>query len=155
MSKDTKKVVRYICIVLFTVYIVAMFYFLIFSDGFGRGTGYETRRYNLEPFCEIKRFIKYRSALSTESVMLNLVGNVVAFVPFGMLIRWVRNKKTGFFVAFFYSFAFTFIIETIQYITKSGVFDIDDIIMNTVGGLIGYIIYRILAYFLDHRKRRK
>lgn len=152
MSLNKKEKLRVVCSLLFILYIVAMFYFLIFSDGFGRGNGYTTRRYNLEPFLEIKRFIKYRNSLSNESVILNLVGNVVAFMPFGMLIRWGRNKKTGFFAAFCYSLIFTVLIETIQYITYSGVFDIDDIIMNTIGGLLGYMIYRILSYFDKRRK---
>lgn len=153
MSKKSKDKLRLFCLVLFIIYIIVIVYFLIFSDGFGRGHGYDTRRYNLEPFLEIKRFIKYRELLTTESVMLNLVGNVVAFIPFGMLIRWVRNKKTNAFVALFYSFTFTLAIELVQFITKLGVFDVDDIIMNTLGGLLGYIIYWILAC-IDRRRRK-
>jgi glycopeptide antibiotics resistance protein len=130
-----------------------MVYFLIFSDNFGRGHGYDVRRYNLEPFLEIKRFVKYRSYMSTTSVMLNLVGNVVAFMPFGMLIRWARNKKTGVLTAFVYSMLFSCIIEVAQLVTKLGVFDVDDIIMNTIGGMIGYLVYVILAVY-DKRRRK-
>ena len=82
-----------------------------------KGT-YEEMRYNLTPFLEIKRFVKYRSYMTTTSVMLNLVGNVLAFVPFGMLIRWVRGKKTGFFTATLAAFAFSLSIELVQLITK-------------------------------------
>lgn len=137
---------------LFVIYMVVLVYFLIFSDGFGRGQ-YDTMRYNLEPFLEIKRFIKYRELLSTESVMLNLVGNVVAFMPYGMLIRWVRNRKTNVFVAFLYSLAFSLCIEWIQLVTKLGVFDVDDIIMNTLGGVLGYLVYWILACIFKGRKK--
>jgi glycopeptide antibiotics resistance protein len=131
-----------------------MIYFLIFSDNFGRGHGYDVRRYNLEPFLEIKRFITYRNYLSTTSVLLNLIGNVVAFVPFGMLVRWARNKKTGFFVAALYSALFSCVIEIIQLITRLGVFDVDDIIMNTIGGIIGYLIYLALAFWDRNRRKR-
>ncbi len=153
MSIENKKKLRVLCLVLFILYSISIVYFLIFSDMFGRGHGYEEMRYNLTPFLEIKRFVKYRSYMTTTSVMLNLVGNVLAFVPFGMLIRWVRGKKTGFFTATLAAFAFSLSIELVQLITKLGVFDVDDIIMNTFGGMLGYIIYYILARF--DRKRRK
>ena len=46
-------------------------------------------------------------------------------------------------------------IETSQLIMKVGVFDVDDLLMNTVGGLIGYMIYRVVVavYDLYNRKR--
>lgn len=97
MSIENKKKLRVLCLVLFILYSISIVYFLIFSDMFGRGHGYEEMRYNLTPFLEIKRFVKYRSYMTTTSVMLNLVGNVLAFVPFGMLIRWVRGKRPDFY----------------------------------------------------------
>ncbi len=144
MSIEKHKKLRAICFILFIIYIIAIVYFLIFSDMFGREP-LETRSANLEPFAEIKRFIKYRELMTATSVMLNLVGNVVAFIPFGMLIRWARNKKTNAWIALLYSFSFTLIIEVTQYITMLGVFDVDDIIMNTTGGMIGYLIYYIIT----------
>ena len=83
--------------------------------------------------------------MSPMSVFLNLYGNIIAFIPFGMLLRWARNKNTTFVQALLYSLGFTLVIETVQYITKLGVFDIDDIIMNTLGGVIGYCIYYVTA----------
>ncbi len=153
MSLENKKKLQAVCRLLFVLYSITIIYFLIFSDSFGRGHGYDVMRYNLEPFVEIKRFIKYRDSLTTTSVMLNLVGNVLAFVPFGMLIRFVRKKPTGFFTAMLLSFMFSLCIELVQLVTRLGVFDVDDIIMNTFGGIIGYIIYYILARI--DRKRRK
>ena len=152
MSLHNKKGLRIICPVLFILYCIALVYFLIFSDSFGRGQ-YEVRRYNLEPFMEIKRFINNRNYLSSSSVIMNLLGNVLAFIPFGILIMWIRKKSTGFFTVAFLSALFSFAIEIVQYVTRLGVFDVDDIIMNTFGGVLGYIIYCILARI--DRKRRK
>jgi glycopeptide antibiotics resistance protein len=112
---------------------------------FGRGSGYEEHRCNLQPFREIERFIVYRDQMTRTSVMLNLFGNVLAFIPFGMLLRWARNKNTTLLHAFVYSLLFTVVIEICQYITKLGVLDVDDIILNTLGGVIGYAIYYISA----------
>lgn len=146
--------VRFVCLVIFVIYIVCIVYFLIFSDMFGRG-GYEEHRYNLHPFQEITRFIQYGSQMSGLSVFLNLYGNIIAFVPFGMLLRWARNKNTTFMQAFAYSFEFTLTIEVAQYITKLGVFDVDDIILNTLGGIIGYGIYYITAKCLRRYHAKK
>lgn len=153
LNKKKKKKLRTICLLLFIIYCIAIVYFLIFSDLFGRGRGYDEMRYNLEPFLEIRRFIVYRNYLRKTSVLLNLFGNVLAFVPFGMLIHFVRNRQTGFFAVLLLSVAFSLCIECVQLVTKLGVFDVDDIIMNTFGGCIGYLIYYILEKI--YRKRRK
>lgn len=155
MKQIDRKKVRAVCSVLFVLYIICIVYFLIFSDMFGRGGGYDTRRYNLHPLQEIERFIVYRDQMSGYSVFLNLYGNIIAFVPFGMLLRWVRNKNTTFWNALAYSLGFTLLIETAQYITKLGVFDIDDIILNTLGGIIGYCIYYITAKILRRYHAKK
>ena len=88
-------------------------------------------------------------------MFLNLYGNIIAFVPFGVLLRWARNKKTTFWQAVLYSFLFTLAIEVSQYITKLGVFDIDDIIMNTLGGIMGYCIYYVTAKLVRRYHAKK
>ena len=153
---DSRKRFRVICLIIFIIYIIGIVYFLLLSDIYGRSNGYTDYRYNLIPFLEIKRFM--HSFLSDGSitfadVFINLVGNVVAFIPFGALIRWVRNCKTGFPIAVLYTFLFSLAIELIQFFTRVGVFDVDDLILNTCGGAIGYICYRILR-FLDRRRYR-
>ncbi len=144
---DSRKRFRIICLILFALYVIAIVYFLLLSDVYGRAEGYVDYRYNLIPLYEIRRFI--HSAMNDGSikfvdVLINLLGNVLAFIPFGALIRWVRNQKTGFFVAVLYTFLFSLAIELIQLFTKVGVFDVDDLLLNTCGGAIGYAIYRIL-----------
>lgn len=154
---DNRKRFRTVCLILFVLYILAIVYFLLLSDIYGRGDGYSDYRYNLIPFLEITRFI--RSAFNGGSihyvdVFVNLIGNVVAFVPFGALIRWVRNRKTGLWIAVLYTFLFSLAIELIQLATKVGVFDVDDLILNTCGGVVGYVCYRILRA-IDRRRYRK
>lgn len=151
---ESRKRFRTICLIFFAIYVLGIVYFLLLSDIYGRIEGYTDYRYNLIPFLEIRRFL--RSAFNAGSidyfdVFINLVGNVVAFIPFGALIRWVRNCKTGFFIAVLYTFLFSLAIELIQFFTKVGVFDVDDLILNTCGGAIGYICYRILR-FLDRKR---
>ena len=55
----------------------------------------------------------------------------------------MTEKKRGLIKVVLGSFLFSLIIESCQYIFKVGVFDVDDLLLNTIGGLIGYIIYKI------------
>ena len=106
-------------------------------------------------FKEINRFWRYRHLLSTEAVVTNLFGNIFAFSPFGFMIPIVINKKKAFFRAVFATFFFSLLIETSQLIMKVGVFDVDDLLMNTIGGLIGYIGYRIMVAIYDVYDRKR
>lgn len=153
-KNGNRKFIRVMSVIAFLVYMVILIYFVFLSDGFSRDTGYTEYRYNLVPFLEIKRFMT-SSSLSLGVVITNMAGNVAAFVPFGALFRWVRNKKIGWFKTTFITFLFSLLIETIQLITRVGVFDVDDLILNTLGGLIGYIVYIILAHSYNRYIQRR
>lgn len=141
MTRKKKKAARFGCRILFYLYIILIFYFVLLSGRYGRETGYETSHVNLVLFKEIKRFWMYRSLLTPEAFITNLVGNVFAFSPFGFLLPAMTEKKRGFIKVVVGTFLFSFLIESCQFIFKVGVFDVDDLLLNTVGGLIGYIIY--------------
>lgn len=153
-NKETDAI-RIVCLFLFVIYVAVLAYFLFLSDAYGRIQGYSEYRYNLVPFVEIKRFINAAGILSFKDIFVNLLGNVFAFAPFGALIRWVRNRKTNFFVATFYTFIFSLCIELLQLVTMAGVFDVDDLILNTIGGAIGYIFYFIVAKLFSRKGKKK
>ena len=140
----------------FIIYISMVLYFVFFSDHYGRVTGFTEFRYNLTPFAEINRYLTYRESFTWENLITNLAGNILVFVPFGMLIPIIRRKKTGFFYIFFMTFLFSLFIESVQLITRVGVFDVDDLIMNTVGGILGYSVawigrlYYKIWYHIKH-----
>lgn len=154
MKASSKVVLRKICLVLFAIYVMILAYFLFFSDGYGRTVTYEEYRYNLVPFQEIKRFYIYSARVGIVASITNIAGNIVAFMPFGALLRWVRNQKTSAFAALGYTFLFSLAIELVQLVTRVGVFDVDDLILNTLGGLLGYICYYVLAC-IDRRRRNE
>lgn len=106
MTRKKKKAARFGCRILFYLYIILIFYFVLLSERYGRETGYETSHVNLVLFKEIKRFWMYRSLLTPEAFITNLVGNVFAFSPFGFLLPAMTEKKRGFIkvvVGTFYS----------------------------------------------------
>lgn len=150
---EKRRMIRVFSRICFTIYMALLVYFLLLSDGFGRGDGYENYRYNLVPFLEIKRFIKYYEYIDFPSVVINLLGNIVAFMPFGALIRWVVNRKIRWYQATAYTFLFSLCVELLQLVAKVGVFDVDDLILNTLGGLMGFWIYYLLLLINRRRER--
>ncbi len=83
----------------------------------------------------------------------NLVGNVVVFIPFGFLIPYVLKRGRNFFVMLINAFLFVLGIEVFQLFSAFGAFDVDDILLNCVGAVLGYFVY--LAYEGIKRRRLK
>lgn len=142
LSHKTKEVIRVLLWVFFIIYMVALTYFLFFSERFGRVMGGDYH-YNLQLFREIKRYIIYRRELGITNFMINIVGNVVAFVPFGFILPAISPRNRKFLNIALLSFELTLSIEIMQLVLQVGTFDVDDILMNFVGGIIGYIIFAI------------
>lgn len=140
-QKQTQKV-RALGKLLFVLYVLFLIYFLMFSEWYGRTGIYEEYRYNLELFKEIGRFIRYRKELGAFAVFNNLFGNILIFVPYGFFIA-MASRSRGFFKALFCSFGLSLCVEGFQLITRVGSFDVDDILLNTVGGALGYILFLI------------
>jgi glycopeptide antibiotics resistance protein len=148
MKKKRKTNVKLGCSILFVIYLTVLFYFLFFSDRYGRTMESTSYRYNLVPFKEIKIYLRYRSYFTFELFFVNIVGNVLAFLPFGLFMPLIFDKSRNFFLVLLESIFFSGCIETIQLITMVGSFDVDDIILNTIGGIFGYILF---AVFLKKR----
>lgn len=91
---------------------------------------------NFTPFKEI-----FRYDILSPLFIKNIIGNILLFIPLGLFITYKLEIKRIYFLVIIIYFSVT--IETIQLIIGR-VFDIDDIILNTFGGVIGFIIYRIL-----------
>lgn len=154
MEKSTTRNQRIIQI-LFVVYMIVLIYLVFFAESMGRADrGPGEYAYNLELFKEIRRFYQYREQLGIRAVFLNLGGNVLAFVPFGFMLPVVIRKRKCFFDAGMLSFLLSFCIETIQLTFKVGSFDVDDLLLNTAGGILGYVSYRIVQAVRIRRKLR-
>lgn len=121
---------------------VLLIYLLFFAESMGRtqDKGYQ---YNLVPFQEIKRYVRHWDVLGWRIAGMNLFGNVLAFMPFGFFMPKLAEKKKNVFFIILYSFELSLLVEVLQIAFKLGSFDVDDIILNTLGGFIGYIIFMI------------
>lgn len=143
---------RIFAVLLFLLYFAVLFYFLFFSEKMGRTYSEREYHYNLIPFYEIKRFIQHYKVIGMEAVVLNIVGNIVAFMPFGFFLPVFSKRCHAFLNILFYSFELSLMVELIQLITKVGSFDVDDIFLNTLGGVLGFFIYKAACRIGRHKE---
>lgn len=147
MSHRHKHWIRILGWILFLAYLAILVYFLFFSEEYGRQqAGGGEYRYNLVPFTEIRRFWVYREQVGTLAAFLNIGGNVVGFMPFGFLLPVLSARVRRFWVTVPLGFSLSLAVECVQLAAKVGSFDVDDIILNTLGVILGYLAFRILNW---------
>ncbi|MDD6381149.1 MAG: VanZ family protein [Lachnospiraceae bacterium] len=141
---------KFIGIVLFIIYLIAMCYILFFMDWRSRNSG-GALKYNAVPFREIRRYIGLIWSMPAIALM-NLLGNIMIFIPFGALVTFFcREKRCVVLNVTLIGFVFSCGVEITQLFTRVGSCDVDDIILNTIGGFIGSLIYYIHYHW---RKKR-
>lgn len=140
-------------ILLFLIYFVILFYFLFFAESMGRTYSERTYHYNLVPFLEIRRFITYYQVLGMKTVLLNILGNILAFLPFGLFLPFFSRRCRRLWYTMFYSFELSLLVELIQLVSKVGTFDVDDLMLNTLGGVLGYFLYKAVAAVVVYREK--
>ncbi|MEG1457682.1 MAG: VanZ family protein [Acetivibrio sp.] len=150
--KNHKKWIHQLAWILFIIYIACMAYFLFFSEDLNRTRGnYE---YNLILFKEIQRGIWCYTHGIKPYFFLNVIMNVAAFIPFGFILPIISPRKPKFINILVSGFELTLVIETIQLLLKVGCFDVDDMLLNTVGAVMGYFLLVLCKHF-DSRRIKK
>lgn len=125
---------------LYIIYCFALFHLVTTTD-------FESFSNNFTPFKEIMRY-------HTTSVLFyrNVIGNIALFIPFGFMITDMIKEKAGksnILITSLITLLTSTTIEVIQmFIGRS--FDIDDILLNFIGGLLGFISYQIMLLLYKH-----
>lgn len=121
------------------LYFLLLYYLLLSTEGASSG-------FNIIPFTEMTRY-----KFGSKTFIYNVIGNIVLFLPFGYIIAdYLKNKKVG--LIFMLSAIVSTTAEIIQY--KIGrAFDVDDIILNVIGGILGYFIYKFILGIKNHLPR--
>jgi len=97
---------------------------------------------NLTPFKSIRMNLKH---LSSPHDVINLFGNIAIFMPTGIFVGLMfRSKLLGFVGSCMTSFMLSMGLECSQLVFSMGTFDVDDLILNTMGGVLGYLVFLIL-----------
>ena len=120
----------------FMIYVLCLFYVVTFQD-----VGWSTS--NFIPFKEMLRY-----KIGSRLFIKNVLGNIVMFMPYGFFVSYylhLKKLKSVLLMVLLTSFS----IEITQFMIGR-VFDIDDIILNIVGSVIGFYFYRSLDVINNH-----
>lgn len=154
MSARKRTQYRILGKILFVLYIIFVFYFLLISEIYGRTGEMQEYHYNLVLFREIKRFWNYRRRLGIFATATNLLGNVLIFLPFGFFMA-MASKYRSFLSTLVYSFALSLTVEISQLFMKVGCFDVDDLLLNTIGGMLGFITFAVCNVIRRNYAKKK
>lgn len=123
---------HYVFPTVFAVYIIAVFHVT------GTGTLYDAMRFEAKSLQGRVNLIPF----SNEINVLGYLLNVVMFMPLGFLLPLIWKQMGKFVCIFFSGFGFSFLIEASQLLCHRGT-DVDDLIMNTLGAVVGFLLYRV------------
>ena len=135
MERETKA--RRICAGLLLIYGAIMVYLL-----FLQREPSEIRAYNWILLDTIRQQLRLlEGGAFVRFAFVNLVGNVVMFVPLGLLPAvWQRQRKFGWY--FLTIAVVILLVEAVQFLTRLGAADVDDWLLNMLGAVIGFEMWR-------------
>jgi len=127
----------------FVFYVFLLFALTVFRDGYfiWQFKFYFHRplsQINIIPLVETFKLTKGQSLVD---FIYNLYGNIVWFVPMGVFIPALTKRHLGFLRVVLIGALISTSIETMQFVLNTGVTDIDDVIFNTLGAAVGYLLY--------------
>lgn len=115
---------------LFILYVMCLFEVVTLQD----------HNYGLSNFVPFKEIFRYH--VGSRLFIKNIIGNILLFLPYGYFASdYLKSKK--WVPICFLTMLVSLTIEIVQ-LNIGRTFDIDDIILNTCGGILGYILYRII-----------
>ena len=108
-----------------------------------------SRNVILTPFREFDLFLHEPTHLFW---FMQIFLNILLFIPFGLMLPMIITKFRNPLMTSMTGLLFSGAIETMQYITGRGLTEVDDVINNTIGTMIGYLFY---AALMNLRKRHR
>ena len=138
-NKDKERFVFYkeLLMLSFIIYILCLFQVVTFQDDVSWASN------NFIPFNEI-----FRYSITSRLFIKNVIGNMLMFLPFGFFISYYLNNEKV-WLTLFITVITSLAIELVQLTMVGRVFDVDDIILNVIGGVVGFYIYYLLSYIGD------
>lgn len=164
-KQQKQEIKKKMLIMIFIIYIIALFTLLFLGNEYRQAYTWKekisifSKQYfetstNIVPFRTITDYFErlINGGISPQLIVVNILGNLIAFSPFGFFIPMLfshKIKNAGQFTLLMVGI--TLLVEITQYLTKTGAFDIDDVILNTLGAVIVYLLMktRIVKKLLD------
>lgn len=150
------KIIRILATILFIPYMLLFIKFSFFSFFSHLSLFSHLGKYNsinLIPLKSISHYLFNYPSFNFSTWFSNLFGMVIAFIPFGFLIPIMYNRIKRIRDVIIASILLSMLTEVLQHITKRGVADIDDIILSTIGSILGYILLKLIMKFMLRLKK--
>lgn len=152
-GKEKRSAGQILLRLLFLLYAAAMLWLLfgqrINADGSGSPAGNIGDNLNLIPLKTIKMYLRVLERSTNDYLLrhafFNLVGNVVLFIPLGFYLPYLSGKPQSFLKCVLCVTGMILVVEAVQYFTLLGSCDVDDLLLNLLGAVIGYVIWWLTA----------
>lgn len=131
----------------FQIYYFTYLYIMLYRAVFGRESVYEPLSKVLEGW---KMYIRGYTGLNYEDAF----GNILVFIPYSFLMLFAfgvkfKSKADMIMKSTLFTFLLSLFIEVNQLVFRKGTFQISDLVLNTIGGLIGALIYILINIIKD------
>lgn len=151
IAKSRMRVLRVAGAIVGFIYLLVLVWFLF--NGFQSRMEYGTwMQYvgvhtNFVPFSTISFYISsFTSGMMNNDIILrNLIGNLLPFFPMGILLPVMFDRMKRFPWFFLTQFCVIVAFEAIQLFTTTGSFDVDDILLNLIGAVIGWFVWLVIC----------
>ncbi|MGM0854053.1 MAG: VanZ family protein [Bacillota bacterium] len=134
-------------IILFLFYLFVLMVVSFVGLGFGmnhsRTINYEGVYNNFVPLKTLVGYVFNIDHYNFDTWFYNTFGIVILFMPLGFLLPKVFSNLNTLKNVLYFSLVLSMCIEVFQFLTKLGVLDVDDVILNLVGATLGYLIFKI------------
>ena len=150
VGSENKKIWLWI---IFLYYIWVLANLLFFDLAFGRDAA--LGGINLKPFYTIRNYLTAYELgnITKELVIINLIGNLAAFAPMAIFLPALFKAEHNFLLFFLTIFLMVATVEGVQYFTKAGSCDVDDLILNVLGAMVIWIILLPWRIIIKYRGR--
>lgn len=135
---------------IFIIYIITLIQLTLFDSDYGRSglNIFDWSKENLEVYLENNNLIPFKTislyiSRQDRVAIINLLGNLIAFAPMGIFLPLLFKKQTKLQNFILTNIAIILAIESLQFLSLSGHFDIDDLILNLLGALIIYGLFKV------------
>ncbi len=158
MSRSNKKIQSFFLYSMFIFYVILFLSIIVFKYvsplELLSNNRPDYRSTNLVPFRTIRSYLTGNADISRTVILNNVLGNIGLFIPLGIYLQlFKRNKRIP--ASFLTILIISLSVEIIQFIFAIGAADVDDILLNCMGGIIGILCYRLLTVFMkDDNKIR-
>lgn len=136
-----ERILKIIALFIFSAYMILLLRLAVFRDDFLK---YELFKHGTLSFVPFAVYLKLLRAHKYLFSIYQFIGNIAWFVPFGFLLPYLTGRPRNLKRMLLYGLLVSFIIELSQFVFGTGVTEIDDLILNTLGAMLGFAFFRLL-----------